>query len=119
MSETKRMANAANRMWPQAQEGFQTGLEASSRSFSEANKGVQSMAAELTDFSKRRWDDVFRTWEHLLRAPHLGDVVEAQTQYSQRAFDAYTSEWTKLGEMTVGMVRDASKPIENASRRSQ
>jgi len=48
----------------------------------------------------------------------LGDVVEAQTQYSQRAFDAYTSEWTKLGEMTVGMVRDASKPVENASRRS-
>jgi len=45
-------------------------------------------------------------------------VVEAQTQYSQRAFDAYTSEWTKLGEMTVGMVRDASKPVENASRRS-
>ena len=118
MQETKRMTDEATRMGRQAQEGFQTGLEAVSRSFSDANKGVQSMAAELTDFSKRRWDDVFRTWEHLLRARHLGDVVEAQTQYSQRAFDAYTSEWTKLGEMTVGMVRDASKPVENASRRS-
>jgi hypothetical protein len=51
------------------------------------------------------------------RARHLGDVVEAQTQYAQRAFDAYTSEGTKLGEMCVGMVRDASKSAEDASRR--
>ena len=118
MTDAKRMTDEATRMGQQAQERMQSGFEAASRSFSEANKGFQSMAAELTDFSKRRWDDVFRTWEHLLRARHLGDVVEAQTQYSQRAFDAYTSEWTKLGEMTVGMVRDASKPVENASRRS-
>ena len=118
MQETKRMADEANRIGQQAQEQVQSGFEAASRSFSEANKGFQSMAAELTDFSKRRWDDVFHAWEQLLRARHLGDVVEAQTQYSQRAFDAYTSEWTKLGEMTVGMVRDASKPVENASRRS-
>ena len=95
MSETKRMANEANRMGQEAQEGFQTG-------FSEANKGVQSMAAELAYFSKRRWEDVFRAWEQLLRARHLGDVVEVQTHYAQRAFDAYTSEWTKLGEMCVG-----------------
>src|SRR5262245_65580290 len=96
MSETKRMANAANRMGPQAQEGFQTGLEAASRSFSEANKGVQSMAAELTDFSKRRWEDVFRAWEQLLSARHLGEVVEAQEHCDQRAFYAYTSDWAKL-----------------------
>jgi len=130
MAETRRMAEEATRMGEEVQERTQrmgleyqraakSGFEAASRSFSEANKGFQSMAAELTDFSKRRWDDVFHAWEQLLRARHLGDVVEAQTQYSQRAFDAYTSEWTKLGEMTVGMVRDASKPVEDASRRSR
>jgi hypothetical protein len=58
-----------------------------------------------------------RAWEQLLRARHLGDVVEVQTHYAQRAFDAYTSEWTKLGEMCVGIVRDASRPVEDASRK--
>jgi hypothetical protein len=58
-----------------------------------------------------------QAWQQLLRARHFGDVVEAQTHYAQRAFDAYTSEWTKLGEMCVGMVRDASKPVEDASRK--
>jgi hypothetical protein len=119
ISDAKRMADEANRMGQQAQEGFQTGLEAVSRSFSDANKGVQSMAAELTDFSKSRWEDVFHAWEQLLRARHLGDVVEVQARYAQRACDAYMSEWTKLGEICVGMVRDASKPVEDASRRSR
>ena len=39
-------------------------LEAASQSFSEANKGFQSLAAEMTDYSKRSFDDAVRTWEH-------------------------------------------------------
>ena len=63
MAETRRMAEEATRMGEEVQERTQrmgleyqraakSGFEAASRSFSEANKGFQSMAAELTDFSK-------------------------------------------------------------------
>jgi hypothetical protein len=117
MSETKRMADEANRMGQQAQEGFQTGLEAASRSFTEANKGFKALASEMTDFSKRRFEDVFRAWEQLLRARSFPDVVQVQTQYAQRAYEAYTSEISKLGEMYLGTVRNASKPVEESSRR--
>jgi hypothetical protein len=117
MAEIRRMVDEANRMGQEAQERMQSGFEAASRSLTEANRGFQTMAAELTDFSKRRWEDVFRAWEQLLRARHLGDMVEAQTQYAQRAFDAYTSELAKLGEMCVDMMRDASKPVEEGSRK--
>jgi phasin family protein len=128
MPETKRMAEEANRMGEEVrdraqrvghefQKAAEGGFEAASRSLSEANRGFQAMAAEMTDFSKKRMEDVLQAWQQLLRARHFGDVVEAQTHYAQRAFDAYTSEWTKLGEMCVGMVRDASKPVEDASRK--
>ena len=117
MSETKRMADEANRMGQQAQEGFQTGLEVASRSFTEANKGFQALASEMTDFSKKRFEDVFRAWDQLLRARSLPDVIEVQTQYAQRAYEAYTSEMSKLGEMYLGTVRSASKPVEESSRR--
>jgi len=63
MSQTKRMADEANRIGQQAQERFQTGFEAASRSFGEANRGFQVLASEMTDFSKRRFEDVFRAWE--------------------------------------------------------
>ena len=117
MSETKRMADEANRMGQQAQEGFQTGLEAAGRSFTEANRGFRALASEMTDFSKRRFEDVFRAWEQLLRVRHLGDVVEVQTRYAQRAYDAYMSEMSKLGEMYLGTARNAASPVKESSRR--
>jgi hypothetical protein len=128
MPEDKRMAEEANRIGQEAQERarrvgheFQKaavgGFEAASRSFSEVNKGFQAMAAEMTDFSKRRMEDVLQAWEQLLRARHFGDVVEVQTRYAQRAYDAYTSEMSKLGEIYLGTARSASKPVEETSRR--
>jgi len=117
MSETRRMADEANRIGQQAQERFQTGFEAASRSLSEANKGFQAMADELTDFSKSRWEAVFQAWEQLLRVRHLGDVVEVQTRYAQRAYDAYMSEMSKLGEMYLGTARNAASSVKESSRR--
>jgi phasin family protein len=117
MSETRRMADEANRIGQQAQEQVQSGFEAASRSFSEANRGFQAMAAEMTDFSKRRMEDVLQAWQQLLQARNFGDVVDAQTRYAQRAYEAYTSEVSKLGEMCLGTARNAFKPVEETSRR--
>jgi hypothetical protein len=75
------------------------------------------MADELTDFSKSRWEAVFQAWEQLLRVRHLGDVVEVQTRYAQRAYDAYMSEMSKLGEMYLGTARNAASPVKESSRR--
>src|SRR6266508_371679 len=126
MPETKRIAEEANRIGQEAQERAQRvghefqkaaegDFEAASRSFGEVNRGFQAMAAEMTDFSKRRMEDVLQAWQQLLRARHFGDVVEVQTRYAQRAYDAYTSEMSKLGEMYLGTARNAAKPVEETS----
>jgi hypothetical protein len=128
MPEAKSMAEEANRMGQEAQERAQRvghefqkaaegGFEAASRSLSEVNKGFQAMAAEMTDFSKKRMEDVLEAWQQLLRARHFGDVVDVQTRYAQRACEAYMSEMSKLGEMYLGTARSASKPVEDTSRR--
>jgi hypothetical protein len=128
MPETKRMAEEATRMAQETQEqakrvgqeyqsAAESGFEAASRSFAEINRGFQAIATEMTDFSKRRFEDVLQSWEQLLRARSFGDIVEVQTRYAQRAYDAYTSEMSKLGEMHLGTTRKASKPIEQTSRR--
>ena len=75
------------------------------------------LATEMTDFSKRRLDDVLQSWEQLLRARSLTDVVAVQTRYAQKAYDAYMSEFSKLGEMYLGTAREASKATEETSRR--
>jgi hypothetical protein len=117
MAETRRMAEEATRRGEEVQERVQSGFEAASRSLSEANRGFQAMADELTDFSKSRWEAVFQAWEQLLRVRHLGDVVEVQTRYAQRAYDAYMSEMSKLGEMYLGTARNAVNPVKDTARR--
>ena len=128
MPKAESMAEEATRMGHEVQEQAQKvgrefqnaagqGFEAASRSFGEVNRGFQAMAAEMTDFSKRRMEDVLQAWQQLLRARHFGDVVEVQTRYAQRAYDAYTSEMSKLGEMYLGTARNAAKPVEETSRR--
>jgi hypothetical protein len=130
MQETKRMAKEANRMGEEIQERTQrmgreyqkaaeSGFEAATQSFREVNLGFEAMAAELTDFSKRTWEDGIQAWEQLLRARHFGDVIEVQTRYAQRAYDAYMSEISKVGEIYLGAARNASKQVEESSRRGR
>jgi hypothetical protein len=117
MQETKRMADAANRMGQEAQERVQSGFEAASRSFSEANKGFQTLAAEMMEYSKAAFDDAIRTWEQLIGVRSLEQAIQIQSDYAKRVYENHMAELKKLGEMTVGMVRDASKPGEDASRK--
>jgi hypothetical protein len=127
MQETKRMAEEARRTGHQVQEQFQkagqdyqqavgNGFEAATRSFSEMNRGFQAIAAEVTDFSKRRFEDTVQAWEQLVRARTFGDIVDVQSKYAQKAYDAYTSEFSKLGDMYLGTARDAAKSFEQISK---
>jgi hypothetical protein len=119
MQETKRMADEANRMGQQAQERMQSGLEAASRSFMEANKGFQALAAEMTEYSKAAFDDAIRTWEKLIGVRSLEQAMQIQSDYAKRVYENHMAELSKLGEMCMGMMRDASKPVEDATRRSR
>jgi hypothetical protein len=117
MQETKRMAEEANRMGQQAQERMQSGFDAASRSFSEANKGFQALAAEMMEYSKSAFDDAIRTWEQLIGVRSLEQAIQIQSDYAKRVYDNHMAELKKLGGMTVGMVRDASKQVEETSRK--
>ena len=128
MSEVKRMGEEANTIGQEAQERAQRvghefqkaaegGFEAASRSISEVNKGFQALAAEMTDYSKKAFDDAIRTWEQLIGVRSLEQAIEIQTQYAKRVYENHMAELSKLGEMCVGMVQAASKPVEESSRK--
>jgi hypothetical protein len=119
MSDAKRMAEEANRMGQEAQERVQSGFEAASRSFSEANNGFQALAAEMMNYSKSAFDDAIRTWEQLIGVRSLEQAIQIQSDYAKRVYENHMAELKKLGEISGGMVRDASKPVEDASRRSR
>ena len=90
------------------------GFDAAVRSFGEVNKGFQAIAAEVTGYSKRAFEDGTRTFEQLAGAKSVEQAIEIQSQYVKRAYDAYTAEVSKLGEMYVGLARNAYQPVKSA-----
>jgi hypothetical protein len=123
MQETKRTAEDVKRMSYETrdharkigqdyQDTIENGVEAVSRSFSEMNRGFQAVAAEMTEFSKRRTEEVMRTWDQMIRARTFGDVVEVQSKYAQKAVDAYMTEWSKIRALYLGAARNATKPLD-------
>jgi hypothetical protein len=118
MGEVKRMTQEAQEQASEMTEAVEAGFETANRSFTEANKGFQAIASELNDFSRRRLEDVLQSWEQVLRARSFGDVVEAPTHHVQRAYAAYTSEMSKLGEMYRCTARNAAKPVAHSTNRT-
>jgi hypothetical protein len=128
MSETRRMAEEAKSFGEEVQEQTQkmgreyqrtveSGFETASKSFSEANKGFQALAAEMMEYSKAAFDDAMRTWGQLICVRSLDQAVQIQSDYAKRAYDNHMAELSKVGEMCLSTMRDASKTVEDASRR--
>ena len=127
MAETRRMAEEAKRFGEEVQEGAQrfgreyqraaeTGFEAASRSFTEANQGFQAIAAEMMQYSKAAFDDATHTWKQLIGVRSLEQAVQIQSDYAKRVYENHMAEMKKLGEMCTDIMRDTSKPVEDASR---
>jgi hypothetical protein len=45
--------------------------------------------------------------------------MQIQSDYAKRVYENHLAEMKELGEITVGMVRDSARPVEDASRRSR
>lgn len=120
MQETMRMAEEAKRMRRDTQEqvtragqayqsAMDSGFESASRSLGEINRGFQGVATEITNFSKKRLDDIVQAWEQFLRARSFGDVVDVQSRYAQKAYEDYTSQMSTVSEIYLGTLRAAFK----------
>jgi hypothetical protein len=107
----------AQRVGREFQKAAEGGFEAASSSFSEANKGFQALAAEMMSYSKSVFDDAIRTWEQLIGVRSLEQAIQIQSDYAKRAYENHMAELSKLREMSVGMVQDASKQVEETSKK--
>ena len=130
MRRTKKGTRKRSQLAKEAQEGttrierlYQnaatTGLKATGRSVGDFNEGFRDIAVEMSEYSMRSLENVFRAWQQFLDARPLRQAVELQTRYAQNAYDAYVGEISRLGELYLNLTRRASKPLGQMPRRSK
>jgi hypothetical protein len=86
-------------------------FEAAVRSYGDANKGFQAIVAEVTNYSKKAFEDGTRAFEQLVGAKSVEHAVEVQSQYVKKTYEAHIAEMTKLSEMYVSLAQNAFKPL--------
>lgn len=89
-------------------------MEAAAKSFGEVNKSLQAIATEMTDFSKKAYQDSTAAAEKIWSAKSLDKAIEIQTEYARQAYDDYMAGVSKIGEMYAEMAKEIYKPVEKA-----
>jgi hypothetical protein len=92
----------------------QVNLDSAVKILGDWNKGWQAIAAEVSDYSKRSFEESTATFEKLLGAKSLEQAFEIQTSFARRAYDDYMHQMTKIGSMYTNLAKEAYKPVERA-----
>lgn len=76
------------------------------------SKGVQALAMETQDYSKKTMETGSAAVESLLAAKSLDKAVEVQSDYVKSSYEAFVAQATKVNEMLVDMAKETYKPYE-------
>ncbi len=95
----------------------QANYDAVVRAYGEASKSFQAIGQELNDYTKSSFESATRAFEQLAGAKSLERALEIQTNYAKAAFESWTAEVSKIGEMYQAAASDAYKPFEKAFKK--
>jgi hypothetical protein len=90
----------------------QVGIDTAMKLMGEWGKSWQAIAAEMTDYTKRSFEDGTQTLEKLMSAKSMEQAFEIQSSYAKRAYDDYMHQMTKLGGMYTELAKEAYRPME-------
>lgn len=97
-------------------EEFQTfgkdGFEAYVASSTALTKGMQAMAQETAEFSRKSFEKGTAAFEKLTAAKSVEKAMEAQQAFAKESYDAFIAQMTKMNELYVNTAKEAFKPFE-------
>jgi len=96
------------------QKAGQANYDAVVRAYGEGSKSFQAIGQELKDYTESSFENATRAWEQLVAAKSLERALEIQTNYAKTAYENWTAEVSKIGEMYQAAASDAYKPLEKA-----
>lgn len=101
------------------QKASQQAIDASTKSFGKINEGMQTLATEFSDYTKKNFEDSTAAMEKLMGVRSVEQAMEIQSSFMRKSYDGAVAQATKVGEIYAEMSRDALKPVGKASRKGK
>jgi len=97
-------------------EDFQTMSKAGSEAFVASatawTKGMQSVAAEVTENTTKAFAGGTVAAEKAIAAKSVDKAFEIQTKFAKDSIEAYVGGMNRIGELYAEAAREAYKPLE-------
>lgn len=77
-------------------------------------KGLQEIASESSDYSKKAFAASSAVVEKLLGAKSVETAIQIQTEYAKSAYEGFLAQASKINEIYVKLASEAFKPVETA-----
>jgi hypothetical protein len=87
-------------------------IDTMTKSFGVMPKTVQAIAAEIADYSRRSFENGAKAMQDILASTSPDKAMEVQSAYAKTAYEEYTAEVTKLGQLYSALAKEAFKPFE-------
>jgi phasin family protein len=81
---------------------------------STVTKGLQEIATESTDYSKKAFADGSAVVEKLLGVKSVENAIQIQTDFAKSAYEGFVAQASKLNGLYVKLATEAFKPVETA-----
>jgi hypothetical protein len=94
-------------------------LETAGAAAASLAKGLTTIAAETTGYSKKTFETHSAYVEKLAGAKSLDDALQTQTEYAKSAYENFVTQATKIGELYAHLAKEALKPAERLMAKVQ
>ena len=89
-------------------------LEAFTAASTTLSKGLQDIAAESSDYSKKAFAAGTAMYENLLGARSVESAIQIQTEFAKQAYEGFVAQSSKFSELYAKVASDALKPVTSA-----
>jgi phasin family protein len=83
------------------------------------SKGLQEIAAESSEYSKKAIAANSAVMEKLLGAKTVETAIQIQTDFAKQAYEGFVAQATKINELYSKVAKEAFKPVETAMTKVQ
>ena len=86
-------------------------LEAFTASTAVLSKGMQELASESTEYSKKAFAASSAVFEKLLGAKTIESAVQIQTEFAKSSYEGFVAQATKMSDLFAKVATEAFKPM--------
>jgi hypothetical protein len=91
----------------------QESANAATKSFGVVSEGVQAIATEVADYSKKSFEEGTQAFEQLLGTKSVEKAIELQQVYFKNAYEGFVTQATKIGALYADLTKETYQPFES------